>query len=244
METNRIPRTRARQNYHVLADALREQILSGTIPEGAVLPNERELGGRTGLGRSSVREALRVLEVEGLLATKRGRNGGSTTMRPGSAALSRSLTSFVRGQQVPFDAVLEAREALEPVLAALAAQNCSEADLEAIAAASAEMAAAGADNSRFLAANSRWHFAVARASHNPVLIAMVSAVGDLLHASNIERFVSADVRRAVIRAHGGIESAIRAGDADAARRRMSRHVHSYRVQVTPVAPRTVGMPVP
>ena len=193
-------RVQGRKGYHALADHLREQILSGSMPDGTALPNERVLGGRNGLSRGSVREALRMLEVEGLVSTKPGRNGGSLTQRPGPANVSRSVAAFVRGQRIPFDAVLEAREMLEPTLAALAAANRTGTDLDAIAAALADMIAAGDDNAGFVAANSGWHWAIAEASHNALLVAMIAAVGDILHQSNIERFVSADVRSAVIRA--------------------------------------------
>jgi GntR family transcriptional regulator, transcriptional repressor for pyruvate dehydrogenase complex len=239
-----IGRVHGRKNYQALADHLREQILSGLIPEGSPLPNERDLGGSTGLSRGSVREALRMLEVEGLLSIKPGRNGGSTIRLPGSDGVARSLGAYVRGQQIPFDAVLEAREVLEPSLAALAAQHRTEADLTAIAEATAAMIDAGDDNPRFLVANSRWHFAVAQASQNRLLVAVVAAFGDLLHQSNVEKFVSSEVREAVIRTHAGIEAAIRAGDADAAQRRMARHVKSYRRQVAPVAPASIAIAMP
>jgi GntR family transcriptional repressor for pyruvate dehydrogenase complex len=239
-----IQRVQGRKNYHALADYLREQILSGSIPEGAPLPNERDLGGQAGLSRGSVREALRVLEVEGLVSTRAGRNGGSTTRRPDPAGVSRSLAAFIRGQRIPFDSVLETREVLEPALAALAAVNRSAADLDEIAAAAAALVEAGSDNGLFIAANSRWHWAVAEASGNPVLVAMVAAVGDLLNRSNVERFVSAEVRDAVIRAHGSVEAAIRARDVDAAYRRMLRHVRTYRRQVKPLAPGSIVIAEP
>ena len=239
-----IGRVQGRKSYHALADHLREQILSGHIPEGAPLPNERDLGGSAGLSRGSVREALRVLEVEGLVWTKPGRNGGSIIRRPESKDVSRSLGTFVRGQQIPFDAVLEAREALEPALAYLAALHRTDADIAAIAEAAHDLVDAGDDNARFVAANTRWHWAVAQASQNRLLVAVVAACGDLLHQSNVEEFVSSSVREAVIRAHGGVETAIRMQAPDAAQRRMARHVKSYRMQVAPVAPASIAIATP
>ena len=77
----------------VLAETLREQILNGRLGVGSLLPNERELSERAGLSRTSVREALRILEVEGLIATRTGRNGGSEVVRPTSATLERRSSS-------------------------------------------------------------------------------------------------------------------------------------------------------
>jgi GntR family transcriptional regulator, transcriptional repressor for pyruvate dehydrogenase complex len=239
-----IGRIQGRKSYHALAEHLRERILSGHIPEGSPLPNERELGDSTGLSRGSVREALRMLEVEGLLSIKAGRNGGSTIRLPDTGGVSRTLGAYVRGQQITFDSVLEAREVLEPALASLAAAHRTPDDIAAIAEAARALTAAGDDNARFIAANSQWHWAVAQASQNRLLIAVVASLSDLLHQSNVENFVSQEVRRAVIKAHAGIESAIRAGDADAAQRRMARHVKSYRQQVAPVAPKSIAMALP
>lgn len=230
----------ARRSYHELAERLRDEILKGAISNGALLPNERDLGGQTGLSRGSVREALRMLEMEGFVLTRQRRGGGSVVQLPGWASISRTLQTFVRGQGVPFDTVLEAREAIEPALAGLAALHRRDTDLDAIAAASEAMAQAH-DNAAFIAANSQWHRAVAQASRNPVLISVTAALGDLLHRSNVQRVVSAEVRTAVIRAHAGIEAAIRAHDVSAAQRRMTRHLRSYREQVAPGAPATIGL---
>jgi GntR family transcriptional regulator, transcriptional repressor for pyruvate dehydrogenase complex len=242
--TPAIGRIQGRKSYQALAEHLRERILSGSIPEGSPLPNERELGDSTGLSRGSVREALRMLEVEGLLSIKTGRNGGGTIRLPDTGGVSRALGAYVRGQQINFDAVLEAREALEPALASLAATHRTPDDIAAIAEAARELSEAGEDTARFIAANTQWHWAVAQASQNRLLISVVAALSDLLHQSNLENFVSPEVRRAVIRAHAGIENAIRAGDADAAHRRMARHVKSYRQQVAPVAPKGISIASP
>jgi GntR family transcriptional repressor for pyruvate dehydrogenase complex len=239
-----IGRVQGRKSYHALADHLRERILSGHLPEGSPLPNERDLGDSTGLSRGSVREALRMLEVEGLLTIKTGRNGGGTIRLPDTNRVSRTIDAYVRGQQISFDTVLEAREALEPAMAALAATNRTQDDLIAIAEAASQLVAAGDDNALFIAANDKWHWAVAQASQNRLLIAVVAALSDLLHKSNIESFVAGKVRRAVIDAHASVEKAIRSRDADAAERRMARHVKSYRQQVAPVAPKSLAMGLP
>ena len=91
---------KATKSYGALADALRERILTGDFTEGAPLPSERDIVGETGLGRGSVREALRVLEVEGLIRTKSGRYGGAFAARPDESGLTRFVSLFVRGRRV------------------------------------------------------------------------------------------------------------------------------------------------
>jgi GntR family transcriptional repressor for pyruvate dehydrogenase complex len=227
---------RVTKTYEALADHLREQILAGTILPGAPLPNERELGGRTGLSRGSVREALRILETQGLVSTRSGRNGGRIALRPGISDISQSLEFFVRGQQIEFIALLETAETLEPALAGLAAQHRTDNDVRALQQIAMELKAAVGDAARFLAANSSWHLAVAAASHNLLLVAIMQSIGSLLHDPHVDNFTSREVRTAVIRAHDRVQRAIIDGDADAARRRMERHIKAYRAKVEPLAP--------
>jgi GntR family transcriptional regulator, transcriptional repressor for pyruvate dehydrogenase complex len=212
----------------VLADRLRELILSKGAPEGAQLPTERELMAQSGLSRASVREALRVLETEGLIHTKSGRNGGSIVRRPGHEAVSRSLDLFVRSHDVRFEAVLEVREAIEPAAARLAAMHRTDADLKAIQAAQQRLEAAADNIAEFVAANLDWHLAVVKASRNEILLAFFTAMTQPIHAATEYRSLNTtEVRRRVIEVHRKVIAAIVAKDAEAAFRRMLRHVGAY-----------------
>jgi GntR family transcriptional repressor for pyruvate dehydrogenase complex len=226
------------KSFEILAGDLRERILSGAIQAGESLPNERELGDQTGLSRGSVREALRILEAQGLVSTKAGRYGGRVALEPTSDFLSTSIQSFVRGRRVPFSSLIETAEALEPVLAALAAQHRTDADLATLRALGdqLESSTVAADVHR---ANARWHMAVARASHNHLLIGVAEALSPLIHDPHVENFASLDIRDAVARAHERVYQAIVDRDTDAARRRMARHIGAYRSRVEAVAPETV-----
>lgn len=229
---------RVEKSFEILASKLRERILSGAIPAGENLPNERELGDLTGLSRGSIREALRVLEAQGLVSTRPGRNGGRVALQPTHEFLQTSIQSFVRGRQIPFSTLIETTEALEPVLAALAAQHRTEPDLAALRKLGDELKDS-AIASEVHAANARWHLAVARASHNHLLIAVAEALGPLIHDPHVEDFASPEIRDAVIRAHERVYQAIADRDADAASRRMARHIRAYRARIEGVAPDTV-----
>src|SRR5271155_2460244 len=102
------------KRFEALAARLREQILSGAIPPGEILPNERALVDISGLSRGSVREALRVLEAQGLVSTSVGRNNGRRAIKPSAALIQNSLSFFIRGQQVAFEKLMETIETLEP----------------------------------------------------------------------------------------------------------------------------------
>lgn len=227
------------KGFEALAEQLREQIVTGGIPAGEVI-NERELVERTGLSRGSVREAFRVLETQGLVATRRGRNGGRVALRGGSEAVRSSLNLFIRGQQVPFVVLLETVQVLEPSLAELAALHRNQTDLEALEVERSKLVKT-ANASRFLAANARWHRAMAHASHNPILTAIYDSLGPGLLDPRIAGFASAEVRAAVVQAVERVQSAIAAGDGASARRRMEKHVRAYREMVERLAPATVTL---
>ena len=213
----------------VLAERLQQHILSGDYPPGSALPTERELVLTTGLSRGSVREALRILEAQGLVRTRAGRYGGSVVSRPSDTMLAGHIQLFAKGRGVPLSALVEARQALEPMVAYLAARNRTGEDLAALKLISARLDdAAPNDVSTFLHENANWHSALAAASHNDLLRAFTASIsGLMLEASQIENFASPDVRTLVTQAHRRILEAIEAGDGDAARRRAERDVQAY-----------------
>src|ERR1700730_12439406 len=99
----------------VLADDLRERILRGDFPEGTALPPERELVNQTRMSRTTVREALRILEVQGLVRIKTGRAGGAYVSRPGQDSMADSVDLLIRARRIRIPAPPENREGMEPV---------------------------------------------------------------------------------------------------------------------------------
>ncbi len=223
----------------VLADRLRREILGGSLAPGVALPAERDLVQQTGLSRGSVREALRILETEGLVSTRPGRQGGSVARQPGDESLARYIGMYVAGRGISLLSLLQTREAFEPSLAFLAAQNRTEDELAELLAITQSVEDAYADVPAYLAANVRWHCAIAAASHNELLRAFMVAISSMVYrASAIEDFATEEVRKVVLKAHRRIYDAIAARDADAARRRMTRHLAALTaaMQAFPHAP--------
>src|SRR5690349_1756923 len=151
----------------VLANELRERILSGEYPEGTPLPPERELVTQTHMSRTTVREALRILEVQGLIRIKAGRAGGAFVQQPGEESVADSLELLIRGRRIRLTSIHETREAVEPFCARLAALHRSESDLRRLDEANEAIGEGGLEE--FLQANVDWHVAVATASHNEIL---------------------------------------------------------------------------
>ena len=209
----------------VLASELRRQILTGALPPGASLPAERDLVVQTGLSRGSVRDALRILEAESLVITRPGRYGGSVANKPDDDSLKRSISIFVHGRGITLLSLLQTREAVEPALAALAARNRTDAELQQLVEATERVENAFTDTPRFLRENVDWHMAIAAASHNELLRGFMHSISNMVHkASAIENFASDDVRKQVMHAHRRILEAIALQDPAAAERRMSIHL--------------------
>lgn len=225
-----VGRVQVQKASDLLAARIREQILTGAFSEGRPLPNERDLAVETGLGRGTIREAFRILENQGLITIKTGRNGGAVVRRPGRSSVEESIETFIRGQQLRLEALLEARAAVEPAAARYAAMHRTVEDIERLKSIQADLetAVAGRDLPKYLRANVAWHLAVVHASHNELLIAFMTAIGEAVHAATeADNFNSDEVRKATLFAHERIIDAIVARDAEAAGRRMARHVDAY-----------------
>jgi GntR family transcriptional regulator, transcriptional repressor for pyruvate dehydrogenase complex len=222
----------------VLATELRERILSGEYPEGTPLPPERELVVQTRMSRTTVREALRILEVQGLIRIQVGRSGGAFVQQPGEDSVADSLELLIRGRQIRLASVHETREAIEPSCARLAALNRLPADLLRLEAANEAIAASGSLDA-FLEANVDWHVAVATASHNEILTGIMIALSRAIFTTTRnEGFVDQGIREVTAQAHRAVTRAIKEKDADAAVRRMTRHVHAYAEAALEVEDRT------
>jgi DNA-binding FadR family transcriptional regulator len=221
----------------VLANELRERILSGELPEGMSLPPEREMVAQTKLSRATVREALRVLEVQGLVRIRAGRAGGAFVQQPGHESLTKSVSLVIRGRRIRLQALMEMREAIEPYCAELAARRRTDEDLAAMDAAN-EAIAEATTVAGVVQANIEWHLAVSRASRSDLLIGFMTALSQAIYTSTENKnFVDDEVQRTAARAHLVITQAIRDQVPDAARRRMERHVHSYAVAALELAER-------
>ena len=224
----RLPPMRVPKASDVLAHELRERILEGEFVEGIGLPAERELVSQTGMSRTTVREALRILEVQGLIRIKAGRTGGAFVQQPGEDVMASTVGLLVRGQRIRLSALLETREALEPYCARLAALNRDDEDLAELERLNADITDRGADLAAFLDANVEWHIAVARAGRNELLTGVMVGLSRAIRtATDDADFVDERVRTTAVHAHDGVMSAIRDHDGDAAFRRMSRHLHTY-----------------
>lgn len=209
----------------VLAEHLRDRILKREIAEGEALPPERDLVQQTGLTRTAVREALRMLAAEGLIQTKPGRSGGSVVTLPSDDSVASAIHRFVKGRRISLRSLQETREVLEPFLARLAAERRSEAQLQEMRRLHQELVATAGNFREFTLVNLKWHTAIARASGNELLATLLYSISHGVQlATMAEEYDTPETRQLVIKVHGRVTDAIADRRPDLAERAMRQHI--------------------
>jgi len=167
--------------YVLAANRLAEQIKGGMWQPGSRLPSERELSEILGISRASVRQALRALESIGILYSKRGA-GHFVAHQDGAIPKNEALTSLV--DQGDPQELMEARRALEPEVARLAAIYRDIDDLERLYEALERMERLETDNlfEEYLEADFDFHLLIGYATHNPVVIDLEQVIIERMKA--------------------------------------------------------------
>lgn len=216
----------ARQKtYELVEQHLLGLISGGRLQPGDAMPPERELAQQYSVGRSSIREALRMLESKGVI---RCSGNASFTVAEFGNALDHSLGFLVRVDQADATELFEVRQTLEGEVAALAAVRHVEADLVRMARETDDMEAALGSEQAFIAADMRFHIAVAQAGRNRMLGHLLQAVRAQLQAALMSSFHVAGLPEHAVETHRLIIDAVARREPEEARRRM--HAHVTRVQ--------------
>ncbi len=211
----------------IVARAITEQIVNQRLLEGTRLDNEKTMLDTFRVGRSTLREALRLLESRGLLTIRAGRDGGPVVRQPQPADLGEALTLLMQYQDVPFSKLFEARQALEPMLARMAALNMDAATLERLRLINRDIAQNVGDREVFRYRNFEFHQVIAAAAGSPVLellTSMLESVADGLAFGAVAGDFTQEHRIGAIRAHERIIRALTEKDPDAAEDEMRRHL--------------------
>jgi DNA-binding FadR family transcriptional regulator len=172
---------RIQKASELLAQQIRAAVLLGELPEGSSLPSEKELTDQFGVSRATVREGLRLLEAEGLIATRAGRGGGATVRRPTSSTHTRSLAMLMRFDGTTLQELLEARRAIEPLCSRLAAERITEEQLAELRGMLGQMAAMVGDRLAYLAVQVQFHLLIGHAAQNSILRIYATSLAELTY---------------------------------------------------------------
>jgi DNA-binding FadR family transcriptional regulator len=207
-----------------IAGALRRQIASSRFARNDRLPPERSLAEQFGVARGTVREALRNLEEGGFVER---RAGSGTYVTYSEQDETRSIVETTRPLEL-----IDARVAVEPHMVRLAVLHATEFDLAKAESHLKAMESCGGDAAIFADTDERFHLALARCSHNPLIVWMMEKMHEVRSHSQWARMRTVTLEPGIIaaynRQHRGIVDAIRQRDADIASRLMREHLETAR----------------
>jgi DNA-binding FadR family transcriptional regulator len=213
-------RSSARKAHEVVADRLRQQIVSGELTEGQRLPPEEELTVQFGVARTTLREALRVLESQGLIAIKRGRGGGPLVTHPSVEPIAMALAVTLQIQGTTVGDLDSARQLIEPQIAARLASRHTDADL-AVLSGAVDLAAEAADRSDGIAfglAAANVHETLMTLSGNNTLTTIAHLLQKMVQAYYLQRMdvIEPALMQRAVRGYRKLITLIDDGDGAAA----------------------------
>lgn len=207
--------------YEQVLERLRAYVSEAGLSAGDKLPAERDLAASLGVSRASVKQAIVVLEVQGLVEA---RHGGGTYLVRDTLDVEPVEQLVERRKRLP--EVLEAREALETKLAELAAERRTDAELKTIEEALVFMRdeIAGGDNG--VEGDRRFHAAVTAAAHSSLLADFMKTIAGQITESRTESLRQPGRPSRSLAQHTAIYEAIAAGDPKRAAAAMRKHVRT------------------
>ncbi|GAA4558427.1 FadR/GntR family transcriptional regulator [Pseudonocardia xishanensis] len=218
--------------YELVIERIEEQLLSGALRAGDRLPAERELAATLGASRQAVREALRVLQAQGVVRSQQGTgpDAGTQIVPAPAHALTRLLTIHLAVSSFPSEDVTEARIVLERASVAAAARRRDPADLDRV---DGLLTAMDADLTReeFGPLDTAFHVAIAESSGNRLVGELTTALresirGALLSGMRAEQDWPA-LRERLRAEHRAIAEAVGEGRAEEAAAAMEDHIRAF-----------------
>lgn len=216
----------------VIAREIINDIVQRQLPPGTFLPSEVEMLEQYDVGRASLREALRILEVHGLITIKPGRGGGPIVADASDRHFARMATMFFQLSGATYRDLMAARMIIEPMMTRVVAQRNDEVVRDALNQAldSTEAALSLEDSAQYVSSTTEFHSVILSVSGNPIL----DIFGEALKHIFAERVSGAlfprDRRDAIAAQHREIADAITTGNADLAEDLMRQHMIEYEQQ--------------
>jgi GntR family transcriptional repressor for pyruvate dehydrogenase complex len=213
-----IPRSRV---YTKVVEQLQVYI-NNKLKPGDMLPSERELVRRFGVSRSSIRDAIRSLEVVGLLEPRQGI--GTVVRDPSADAVVNPVASALLQKRRVIDELLDVRMIIEPALARRAALHASAAQIAEMQAILSQQEEKVLRGELATEEDSAFHYTIALAADNSVMLKLTNVLMDLLREARERSLQVGGRQEKSLAAHRRILSALKQGDAAAAEAAMRRHL--------------------
>jgi GntR family transcriptional repressor for pyruvate dehydrogenase complex len=217
----------------VIVDQVRLLIRSGQLTAGDRLPSERELCERFGVSRVTVREALRVLEANGLVDIRVGARGGAFVTAPSSRKVGEGIADLISLSSLSAVEVTEARMLFELGLVPLVCERATEEDIADLYAICDRSSAALEGDDYPLALSAEWHARFARSTHNRAVALLAESLHDpMLRSLEQARSTAPAHGRRGVEEHRALVDAVTQRDVHGATELMSTHLNRTAVRVS------------
>jgi GntR family transcriptional repressor for pyruvate dehydrogenase complex len=212
--------------YENIVEQIRALIREGRWAPGDQIPPERELAERFRVSRTSVREALRALEMQGVIDSRQG--GGTFVRTADTEALVPPLAAAILRGQRELAEVLEVRELIEPGISRLAAARASDEHLAELEGLLQRQRECIEQDRSFVDEDTAFHYTLARAADNHILLRLHNVILDLLRESRQSYLHVPDRPQMSLRGHEAILNAIKVRDTEGAYSASLAHITEVR----------------
>jgi GntR family transcriptional regulator, transcriptional repressor for pyruvate dehydrogenase complex len=232
-----------RKQSVLLARDLANHISDQGLPEGTRLPTEQEMQQQFGVGRNTIREALRLLELRGVITIRSGRGGGPVVRRPRSSDLGEALLLVLQFQSATLTDIIDARILIEPMAASAAATSITEDALAKLKATNGSIRAADNDEANFSHQNSSFHSIIGECLGLPVITVLLDSLKSVHDGLSYGVHYPPERIRSIARAHQKIIDKVDAGDTAGAEAAMRRHLFEAKKYWESNYPQTCSQPL-
>lgn len=236
-----LPASKPDKKAVVVAQAIVDHIVGSKLQPGTKMPSEAEMIASYGVGRGTLREALRLLELQGVVSIRTGPGGGPIVRGQSAAPMASNLALYLQRSSGTFRDVMAVRQVIEPEIAAYAAQHRRELGPELTALADGHDART--EPGGFVAGAADFHDAVAKCTGNPLFEAILVALHQITEPVAQGIHYSAARKAQLYDSHRAVAAAIAEGDPDAARATMRRDLDEFVAHAERARPKVLDNPI-
>jgi DNA-binding FadR family transcriptional regulator len=213
-----------KRTFELVAEQIREAILSGQFKPGSKLPSERDLAVKMNVGRPVIRESLRALEMSGLIRVKPGAEGGIFIKRPDASGMIKIFSDLVRLDYIGIDELTEARLMIEQDILELAVQKINPEDYRALDELLAQATEKINRGEKIRRENFQFHTELTRLAGNAFLVIVINSLVAVISVfvENLDPPLAHS--RKILESHKRILQDLKRGDLSKAKKRVADHI--------------------
>lgn len=236
MTNNFHPIKRNKRTFELVADEIKEAILSGNLKPGERLASERDLALQMQVGRPVIRESLRTLEMSGLIFIKPGVGGGVFVKEPDATNMFKSFSDLLRLEYIDIEQLTEARLLIEQDLLELVVKKAKPEDfkpLDDLIVVASEKIKRG---EKIRKENFQFHIELAKLVRNPLLAMVVNSIVAIVSVFVHNLDPPLEHSKEILRSHKEILRELKRGNLLSANKRLGFHIRYFSKEFNKLRP--------